>query len=336
MRNLITFVIVLFSLTGCVNSIQQAKLITFTPDVPTKITKHSIEEYKNMSFNELAKNLPVKTNPSKILINCRTISEKERLYGENYLCNRVLINNYWYKRPRDLQNKIDSKLEILFNNITNELNKFCIAKGGFFTKKRLSNSIWNTCIIDNRPLLGYQRVGVSLKILTPNYFKMQRMSIDDKIKLIEKNLLKLNAVEINKYVFNIQNLRLNIFDLLHKYYPNLMKVDLYSYISSNEFKYKIYGDTSKLIRKKVSSILTDNKFILGKSEGVLPVVYTNNNIPVAVLLFKNGLEEGKIVNKGKYLLILLNEKQQKRIQHIWMYGKNNMKYQESKKEIIDY
>ena len=320
-------VFVLF-LTGCASTdlgindaIQNTKLVTMTPNVPQIRKKYSISEYKNKSFDVVLKNIyanPIKQYSTVYIVDCKTISDDSNLTGANYLCHRVKIGNQWQWRPQWIQDNINKKINKLFIDTKEELNKFCIAKGGyviankkFYDKNGKLKDMRNTCIVNNRVYFAYAEKNewknrTGLKIWTPEYFNIKNMNPIQKIKRLKSFLLRNNAKQINNNQFDVTNYNGNIFDSIQRFFSGVYTATGFGTGASNLSKsmlYEYYDNFGRFLCKNIDNRLYQ-AWVKNDGSNQTPLIYFDkNDYPIAILLFKKVNLE-----RDPYILFVLNRK----------------------------
>jgi len=328
-------------LTGCASTnlgindvIQNTKLIAMTPNVPQIKRKYSIVKYKSKSFNVVLKNIyanPIHKYSSVYVVDCKTISQDNNLTGANYLCHRVKINGEWQWRPQWIQDNIDKKINKLFTNAKEELNKFCIAKGGyviankkFYNKNGKLKDMRNACIVNNKVYFAFTEKNEysnnkGLKIWSPEYFKIKNMNLKQKFIALKKFMLKNNAKKINNFLFDVSNYKANLYYSLNKYFKDID----YTY---GPFSPKMTLDVEtdnfekEIVKKYTKYIFSKNLYNYWWNSGkIVKVYYLDSNKQPLFALLKSGREAGKfyqflfldnfrLVNKIKNSLLAKDKK----------------------------
>jgi len=341
MTFLLSLILGTFILSGCVsslkNEIEELKVVGgHIPDVP-KIRKVPLKHYKNMSFEEFAKNIyakPLHKYATIYIISCKTISDENNLTGANYLCQSMHIGNKFVWRSSYWQNKINEKLRERYLTIENELDKYCIANGGFILNNyKVHNNIMKICKLNNNNILfGYVKIFKhhfdAIKIYTKDYFNS--FNNYGKLKRIEKFLLEHGAVKIGKNEFDVSNALKNgqiacdglgmddcgtdVYHLLEHFYPNL----------NAEYLYKLfdyYKIDDPIIKKQIALLFTKGKYINEYSDFV---IYIDKNVVIAVLV------------PGIKHLFLINSITNFKVKQIISSAKKIRKQKEEQKEDINY
>ena len=287
-------------LTGCANNainnyVQEIKLIGNTPTVP-KIKQHSVTYYKNMNFDELMKNIyarPLdKDLPYKYIVSCRTISIDNNLTGADWLCPNVKIGDHWERRDLFWQKRINNQLYAQYDNIVLELNKYCVANGGFIVSQMINKIPMKVCLINNKPFFGYnysfEQDIKALKIYSPDYFKFLNMSYSQKVNLLGKLLVKYGAVKIKDDVYDMSNFRKYLLYVIRKIFPNAVTINDFN----DPNKYNYYVNFEKFVAKQI---------LKQKNLKLEPTLFFDKKtgIPIAVLMSKRTITS-KTFNQTTY------------------------------------
>jgi hypothetical protein len=324
--------VVLFS--GCVSSLNDIREIKvragYGPENIPQIKKLPIKDYKNMSFDELAKNIyakPIHKYSTEYEVNCKTISDENNLTGVDYICQVVKIGNKRVWRDYDGQKKIDEKLKKRYLDIENELSKYCIAHGGFILNNyKIHNNIMTVCKLNNKSdgiLFGYTYVSSyhspGIKIYSQDYFNS--FNNCGKFKQIEKFLLKHGAIKLGENEFDMSKVNDNILYLLRHFYPNLEAKYFTNFLVSKS-NYKVYWFSPT--GKQIFSILTKGE-LDNKESCREPVMYLN----------KNGLIVAVFIPDNKHL-ILIDSITNFKVNQIIFSAMNKEKQKEEQKEDFNY
>jgi hypothetical protein len=316
---------ILFS--GCASdSLDELKITTVTPDIP-KIKTHSVKEYKNMSFKQFAKNVYAKEMrkySNKYEVNCRTISLDNNLTKSNYLCVAVDLNNETVMRPLFIQKEVNIQLAKKIETIKNELNKFCIAKGGFIENTTPNN----VCKKGNKILFGYKEVS--------DYHSPAFQFFMPKIKKSIVSILKSHgAIELSKNKFDVSKIIKNQRVLCNIF--NGCGTDIYPLLAS---KYS----TSKLEAIQPDRFLCENDLdganpVENKIRAILTQDELKNNVKylskeIVIYLFNKKLIA--VLNPQTKHLFLVDDSMRKKINSIIKMAKMKKQIKKDLKENLDY
>ena len=316
--------------TGCAtdylginDAIQNTKLVTMTPNVPQIRKKYSIAEYKNKNFDVVLKDIyanPIQKYSSVYIVDCRTISKDNNLTEADYLCHNVEIDGKWQWRPQWIQDNINKKIKKLFSNAEEELNKFCIAKGGyviankkFYDENGKLKDMRDACIVNNKVYFAFAEKNEysnnkGLQIWSPEYFKIKNMNFDQKISALKKFLLKHNAKKINSNQFDLSNYNGYIFYSIKKFFPGVYTLDGSGINKFNTHKpYEYYYQLGTFLCKRVDNRLYQS-WIKNNHSNETPLIYLDKNgFPIAILLYKE-IVHSTYTDKKPYILFILDSK----------------------------
>jgi hypothetical protein len=340
---------VLFS--GCMQPVAyegygKIKMVLQQKPMPPKIQKHSVKEYRNMSFKEFFKNIyakPIRKYSNQYLVNCRTLSGGK--IDSTCVCPKVAIEHRWMRRDIAWQEEINSKLKYVNNDIKNELNKFCVAKNGFIENDFNNNKTdYRTfCRKGNKILFSYKQTSEYGAPELEIYLPKTKESLSS---ILEKH----GAVRIGKNKFDVNKILKNkkplcnvigedgcgtpLYPILAIKFDNLEAGYLEDYVFS-----RINLSTGNPYDRKIKSLITNNE-IKNKVEYSKIVHYGN--------ITKKYLKSHKVViyyikdriiaalNPETNHLFLVDDSMMQKINSIIKMAKMKKQIKKDLKENLDY